>query len=150
LSNFWDCHIEYTLFFRRSALDGFRFREDIGVGAGTLWGSGEATEMLARLLRSGVRCYYRHDLSVIHPATINLLSKKDVNPAIAYKYVQYALGWGYTLGVSNPPTRVWGRHLLAPLIKGSLALVKLQPNYVRMHFATALARGVGFLVGKIV
>jgi glycosyltransferase involved in cell wall biosynthesis len=79
--------ISYCIFLRANVVESVgRFDENVGVGAGTQWGSGEETDYLIRSLQQGYRIEHRTDLRVHHP-------KKDgVN---RQRIESYGRGIGY-------------------------------------------------------
>lgn len=86
--NVWRRGISYTMFLRREVVTAVGpFDEDLGVGAGTPWGSGEETDYLIRALEAGFRIFYDPNLWVVHP-------NKEPTPVMAYRY---ALGMGRVL-----------------------------------------------------
>ena len=89
--NLFQLPISVGIFVRRNAFDaaGFFFNEQIG--AGTPLGSGEETDLVYRLLRSGSRIEYLGTLQVYHPVPVYVES--DVT-----KYYKYGLGFGYLNG----------------------------------------------------
>ncbi len=86
--NVWRRAISFTIFLRREVVDVVGpFDEDLGVGAGTPWGSGEETDYLLRALEAGFRIFYDPNLWVVHP-------NKEPTPITAYRY---ASGMGRVL-----------------------------------------------------
>lgn len=86
--NVWRRGISSTMFLRREVVTAVGpFDEDLGVGAGTPWGSGEETDYLIRALEAGFRIFYDPNLWVVHP-------NKEPTPVMAYRY---ALGMGRVL-----------------------------------------------------
>lgn len=87
-SNIFSLPISVGIFIRRDTLEavGARFNESLG--AGTVLGSGEETELIARLLDSGAEILYAGDISVYHP-----VPNYDENDA--RKFHAYGLGYGY-------------------------------------------------------
>lgn len=87
-SNIFSLPISVGIFVRRETFDsvGGKFNESLG--AGTFLGSGEETEVIARLLALGARILYAGDISVFHPVPTYIQSD-------AAKYHAYGLGYGY-------------------------------------------------------
>lgn len=87
-SNIFSLPISVGIFVRRATLAsvGARFNESLG--AGTVLGSGEETELIARLLNSGAKILYVGDISVYHPVP-------DYDENDARKFNAYGLGYGY-------------------------------------------------------
>lgn len=96
--------ISVGIFVRREALQraGSYFDEDLG--AGTPIGSGEETELLARLLSAGCHIEYRGDLQVYHPVSVYL-------PNDIQKNYRYGYGTGHLNGRllrAGHPGVLWG------------------------------------------
>lgn len=65
--NVWWCGVSPSIFVRRNALGTVTFDEELGVGSGTIFGSGEETDFLLMLLEAGVRLDYMPQAVVYHP-----------------------------------------------------------------------------------
>lgn len=92
--NVWRRGISFTIFLRKKVVVTVGpFDEDLGVGAGTPWGSGEETDYLLRALEAGFRIFYDPDLRVVHP-------NKEPTPARAYRY---AAGMGRVMRKHDYP-----------------------------------------------
>ena len=87
-SNIFSLPISVGIFIRREAFEavGGEFNESLG--AGTYLGSGEETELIARLLEWGARILYVGDISVFHP--VPTYQNSD-----AAKFYAYGIGYGY-------------------------------------------------------
>lgn len=101
-SNIFSLPISVGIFVRRDTLEavGARFNESLG--AGTVLGSGEETELIARLLNSGAEILYAGDVSVYHP-----VPNYDENDA--RKFHAYGLGYGYL----SSTFMIQGRYIVA-------------------------------------
>ncbi len=93
-ANVWQVLIEWMILFRAET---FRksggFDEDIGVGAGTIWGSGECQDLVLRCLKAGAKGVYRRAIVGYHPdQTLNLAS-----PAEIQKMYAYSVGYGFIM-----------------------------------------------------
>lgn len=65
--NVWRRAISFSFFLRRSAVEAVGgFADDLGVGAGTRWGSGEESDYLLRILEAGFTIWYEPKLFVHH------------------------------------------------------------------------------------
>jgi hypothetical protein len=87
-SNIFYLPISVGIFVRREALERAGAYFDQNLGAGTALGSGEETELVARLLECGARIVYMGDISVFHP--VLAYQQSD-----AKKFHAYGLGFGY-------------------------------------------------------
>lgn len=65
--NVWWCGVSPSIFVRKDALGDLLFDGNLGVGSGTIFGSGEETDFLLNLLERGVRLEYMPQLLVYHP-----------------------------------------------------------------------------------
>lgn len=87
-SNIFSLPISVGIFVRREAFEAVGARFDESLGAGTVLGSGEETELIARLLTSDAAILYAGDISVYHP--VPNYDQNDVR-----KFHAYGLGYGY-------------------------------------------------------
>lgn len=87
-ANIFSLPISVGIFIRQNAFKAIGARFDEFLGAGTFFGSGEETELIARLLESGANILYTGEISVYHPVPI--IDKSD-----ARKFYAYGLGYGY-------------------------------------------------------
>lgn len=83
--NFYDVGSSSTLFVTKSVIEGFRFDEQLGVGA--KFGSGEETDLLLFCLSKNARCFCDGTYYIHHPYKEN----REVNISRSYNY---ALGYG--------------------------------------------------------
>jgi glycosyltransferase involved in cell wall biosynthesis len=143
----WDNHIEYTIFVKSHICDRYMFDESIGVGAGTLWGSGEAAEFLMRILRGGHRIRYAPEVAVYHPKTINTIAKAITDADTLERHARYALGWGWTLARACAPKRVVLYYVARPFFIAPVRGVLGRGNW-RSDVVIGLARLVGYICGR--
>lgn len=103
--NVWKCAISVTMFINRHSLsDVIFFDETLGIGANTLWGSGEETDYALRLLRDIDGCY-NPDIIVFHPQNkINLSSNEIHLSAQIEKEYLYGCGMGRVVKLNNYST----------------------------------------------
>ena len=135
--NVWRCGVSISIFVKRTSAAGVRFDETLGVGSGTVYGSGEETDYLLNLIRAGKRLDFRPELVVNHPVFIG----------------PWTLKRGYLYG--NGMGRVLHKHhysFFRALYSASLQLVRaflalLMLNFPRMmfHLAMACGRIIGYL-----
>jgi len=83
--NIWRREVSITIFLKKHVVErvGF-FDEELGVGAGTLWGSSEETDYLLRALELGFRIYYNPNLIVYHPQQVKQYNSQAFNRAYSY------------------------------------------------------------------
>lgn len=144
-SNVWECAISYTIFLRRTAVAQVGgFDETLGVGAGTMWGSGEETDLLLRVLDAGMRIQYLPDFTVRHPDARHQVGKRSLNRAYLYgcgtgRVLQrHEYHWGYK-------ARFIVRPLLGVLLKSS----QLKPGEALRHVCTAAGRFRGIISRQV-
>lgn len=108
--NVWARGISFTIFVRAADVEGLRFVQTLGVGAGTAWGSGEETDYLLKLLERGGKVYYDPGLMVVHPPAFPTYDAKARRKAYAYN-----CGMGHLLRRHGFPWRVRLARLARPL-----------------------------------
>ncbi|WP_219642109.1 glycosyltransferase family A protein [Cohnella sp. CFH 77786] len=87
--NVWRRAVSFTIFLKKEAADAIGgFDEEIGVGAGTIYHSGEETDYLLRALNQ-FSVYYYPDLTVRHPNPL-----KQFTPQIIRRAYRYGCGFG--------------------------------------------------------
>ena len=134
--------ISHTIFLRRRVVDRVgRFDEQLGLGSGTPWGSGEEIDYVVRALRTGARLAYDPSLVVTHP----------VKPSSADELI--ALGrrdggsLGYVLAANRYPPGTIVRLLLRPLVASAAFAVLLDSTRARFQLATLGGRLRGLAAG---
>jgi len=138
--NVWGRGIEATIFLRRSRVKGLRFDESLGVGSGTMWGAGEVTDLLLRLLADGKLLYYYPDIVIGHPPFTTLYDAKASRKAYFY-----ACGMGHVLRIHKTPLRLKAKWLIRPLGGTVLFIMAFKPARVRFHFNIFRGRLRGML-----
>jgi len=138
--NVWGRGIEYAMFFRRESVKDLRFDEALGVGAGTPWGAGEATDYLLRLLKEGGVVYYDPALVVVHPPPV-----ADYDERAARKAYAYGSGMGYVLKSHQMPLWLKARWLYRPLGGAGISLARRRPDEARFRWSTFRGRLRGML-----
>lgn len=93
----WKKGISFTMFFRKSVVDKIgKFDEALGVGSGTLFGSGEETDYMLRIIEKKIPICNTSKILVYHPP----IEKWDDN-IIHKKIYSYAKGRMYVLKKHN-------------------------------------------------
>jgi len=83
--NMWKRVIEFSIFIRsETAKRVGDFDEFLGVGAGTLWGSGEGPDYILRALKAGFRIYYDPSVVIYHAQPVHRYDAKAVARARSY------------------------------------------------------------------
>jgi glycosyltransferase involved in cell wall biosynthesis len=139
----WHTANSHTMFLRREMVERVgAFDEALGLGAGTIWSSGEETDYLVRALRLGARIEYDPTVVITHP----------VKPVTADELV--ALGRrdgasvGYILGGNAYPPRTIARMLVRPALGAIISLALLDRTRARFHAATLGGRLRGLRAGR--
>lgn len=138
--NVWGRGIEYAMFFRHESVRSLRFDESLGVGAGTPWGAGEATDYLLRLLEEGGVVYYDPALAVVHPPPV-----ADYGERAARKAYAYGSGMGHVLKSHQMPLWLKARWLYRPLGGAGISLARRRPDEARFRWSTFRGRLRGML-----
>ena len=86
------------MFLRAKSVRDLRFDESLGVGSGTAWGAGEATDYLLRLLNRDASIYYEPALKVFHPSPVPPYDAKA-----RFKAYSYGSGMGRVLHTHEMP-----------------------------------------------
>ena len=132
----WNRAISFTIFLRRSVVESVgAFDEQLGLGAGTPWHSGEEIDYLVRALDSGARIDYDPELVVQHAV-------REDTPTIG---LRDGASIGYVLRKHGYGPRLVSRMLVRP-VGGTLAsLIWLDGNGARYQLATLRGRIRGYL-----
>lgn len=85
LMNVWRTAISITIFLRREVVKEIGdFDEELGVGAGTAWGSSEETDYVIRALKNGRKIFYEPSIVVYHPRHVAAYDAAAMKRAISY------------------------------------------------------------------
>ena len=142
LKNVWTSVIEFNLFLRRETalrLGGF----DEGLGPGSPFGSAEGNDLVARAIKSGLRCRYDPALRIVHP------DKRLTQVAVARAGV-YGAGLGVALRRHAPGIGTWAPFFIRPLGGALLSAARLKGLEMRYYLATLRGRVRGFLATQAV
>jgi glycosyltransferase involved in cell wall biosynthesis len=138
--NIWRRAISYTVFLRASAVRAIgSFDEQLGLGSGTSWSSGEETEYLVRAVDAGVRVQYDPELTVEHAD--RTFSRIDLHRAGAREGASV----GYILRKHSYRPATVGRMVVRPLGGVFAALARRDRARAGFHFATVRGRVRGYL-----
>jgi len=133
--NVWKRAIEWTMFLRRELVDHVgNLNENIGPGAGSLYGAGEGTEYLIRALAMNFRLVYQPSIEVFHE-TPELEFEVHME-----KSRRYAMGQGRVLRLGRYPAWYAAYHWMRPLGGAALGLAKRQPK--QSLVALAVVQGI--------
>lgn len=125
----WGRGISFAIFVRARSVPGLRFDESLGTGAGTLWGSGEETDYLLRILEGGGYLYYDPDLAVVHPSFIPPYDARARRKAYAY-----GCGMGYLLRRHGYTWQEKAMRLARPLGGTVLSVASLRVGKAGYHW----------------
>lgn len=107
--NIWKKSISITIFLRYEICNKIGdFDENLGVGSGTVYGSGEETDYLLRILEYGEKLVYLSDIVIFHPKPVF----KDYQKAESYSY-----GRMYVLTKHNYNSFFIFLNIIYPLLK---------------------------------
>jgi GT2 family glycosyltransferase len=137
-TNLWNRAISYTIFLGRAVVERVgEFDEQLGLGAGTAWSSGEEIDYLVRALRAGARIEYDPTLTVVHEE--RALSPDDLRA----RGFRDGASLGYVLRKHGYSKREVGRRLIRPVGGTLLSLARLDLPRARFHTATLRGRIAG-------
>ena len=130
-SNVWRCGVSISIFVKRKAIGNIQFDETLGVGSGTIYGSGEETDFLLNLIKMGKRLDFRPNLVVNHPVFIG--------PWTLKRGCLYGNGMGRVLYKHRYSFFLVLYFSLLQLVRAFCAILML--NFPRMMFHLAMAYG---------
>ena len=138
--NVWSCGNSNGIFFRREAAEAVRgFDETLGVGSGTLFGAGEETDFILRILATGRKGRFLPDLVVRHD---QVHARQDA--AHLLKARLYAQGYGRLLRLHGYGVAYFAWRLLRNAAAALLASVTGQPHEVRRRMIWLKGMTVGY------
>jgi GT2 family glycosyltransferase len=133
-TNLWNRAISYTIFLRRGLVEQVgAFDEQLGLGSGNPWSSGEEIDYLVRAVRNGARIAYDPDLTVVHET-------RRHTPASGYRD---GASLGYVLRKNRYPLREKALRLVRPAGGIALSLARLDREQASFHLATLRGRLYG-------
>jgi glycosyltransferase involved in cell wall biosynthesis len=134
--NLWNRAISYTIFLRAPIVARVgAFDEQLGLGAGTSWSSGEEIDYLVRAIDIGARIEYDPTLVVIH--------HPEARPARAVGSRDGA-SIGYLLRKHRYPLTTVTRMLVRPAGGALVALARRDRGRARFHASTFRGRLLGY------
>ena len=137
-TNLWNRAISYTIFLRRELVEWVgSFDEQLGLGSGNPWSSGEEIDYLVRALRGGAHIAYDPEVTVIHEPPE--LSRSQLR-ARGYRD---GASLGYVLRKHPYPRREIARRFARPVGGAVLSLARLDLRRARFHTATFRGRVAG-------
>lgn len=132
--NLWNRAISFTIFLRRELVARVgAFDEQLGLGSGTPWHSGEEIDYLVRAIDAGARIEYDPLLVVTH----------DVRDEDELGFRDGA-SIGYLLRKHRYPSRVLARMLVRPVGGVAVSLARRDRERAGYHAATLRGRIAGY------
>jgi glycosyltransferase involved in cell wall biosynthesis len=139
-NNLWNRAISFTIFLRRALVERVgTFDERLGLGAGTLWSSGEEIEYVLRAVRSGARVAYDPGLTVTHPR------KAYSGAELRSVGLRDGASVGWILRRHGYGARTTARMLVRPVGGTAAALARGDVTRASFHVATLAGRVRGYL-----
>lgn len=133
--NLWNRAISFTIFLRRSVVEGVgSFDERLGLGSTEPWCSGEEIDFLVRAIRRGARIEYDPSLVVQH----------DVRANDARIGFRDGASVGYLLRKQAYPARTVGRMLVRPAGGALVSLVRRDRSSAGYQLETLRGRIRGY------
>jgi glycosyltransferase involved in cell wall biosynthesis len=138
-------HISFAAFFRMNALTGLFYDERLGIGAETIWGSGEETDFLLRFLKRGRWVQYEPTLVVYHPDW----GKGPYTMKAIAKARRYGMGMGRILQVHHFSARLTLKYFCRPLLGGVYTLILGRPKKAVYHWSIFVGRISGWTLSLL-
>ncbi len=140
--NIFECAISFSIFLKRDLLVKVgNFNEQLGVGSGTVWGSGEETDLLLRYINYG-KVYYYPELKIHHP------DKTKTNLENMTRAYLYGAGFGRVLRLNDYSFISKIYYVIRSLIASSFYLLKRDVKMSKFHFYSFLGRVRGLFVNN--
>ena len=131
--NLWNRAISFTIFLRAGIVRRYgMFDEQLGLGSGTAWSSGEETEYLVRAVAGGARIDYDPALTVTHDEKPGGDGAKE------------GASLGYILRKHDYPARAVTRMLIRPAGGALVALARRDLAQARFQLDTLRGRLRGY------
>jgi glycosyltransferase involved in cell wall biosynthesis len=131
--NLWNRAISFTIFLRAGIVRRYGvFDEQLGLGSGTAWSSGEETEYLVRAVAGGARIDYDPALTVTHDEKPGGDGAKE------------GASLGYILRKHDYPARAVTRMLIRPTGGALVALARRDLAQARFQLDTLRGRLRGY------
>ena len=137
--NLWNRAISFAIFLRRGVVETVgSFDDELGLGSGRPWSSGEEIDYLVRAVRAGASIEYDPSLVVTH----------DVRADDVRVGARDGASTGYLLRKHGYPPRVVVRMLVRPLGGAVVSLLRLDGGRCRYYLATLRGRIRGYRGAK--
>jgi glycosyltransferase involved in cell wall biosynthesis len=137
-ANLWNRAISFSIFLRRTLVERIgAFDEQLGLGAGTAWSSGEEIEYLVRAVGGGARIEYDPSIAVTHDGS-------DARRPLAAVGRRDGASVGYILRKHGYPLPTVARMLVRPAGGVALAVLRRDRDTARFHAETLRGRVTGY------
>jgi glycosyltransferase involved in cell wall biosynthesis len=140
--NLWNRAISFAIFLRGTVVSRVgSFDEELGLGSGTPWHSGEEIDYLVRAVLAGARIEYdpaltvTHDLATLTPHELVARGRRD------------GASVGYILRKHRYPRRTVGRMLVRPVGGALVCLAQGDRALARFHLTSLRGRLDGLRAG---
>lgn len=138
--NVWRRAISFTIFFRRQVCEDIGgFDEEMGVGAKTIYGSGEETDYVLRAIRKH-QVFYCADFTINHPNPLIHYS-----PQVISRGYRYGCGFGRVVSKHGYDFRFKLRALIRPFLGMILHISTFQLPKSHYYWNTFRGRLRGML-----
>ncbi len=137
--NLWNRAISFTIFLRSTVVRQIGdFDEQLGLGSGNAWSSGEEIDYLVRAVDTGARIEYDPSLVVVR-------EERELSAsALRSTGTRDGASIGYLLRKHGYPVRSVGRMLVRPAGGALVALARGDSARARFHLATLRGRLAGY------
>jgi glycosyltransferase involved in cell wall biosynthesis len=137
--NLWNRAISFTIFLRRPVVELVgSFDEQLGLGSGRPWSSGEEIDYLVRAVDAGARIEFDPSIVVVH-------ENKELSPtALRSVGARDGASIGYILRKHDYRVGMLGSMLVRPVGGALRAIAMLDGGRARFHLATLGGRVRGY------
>jgi glycosyltransferase involved in cell wall biosynthesis len=135
--------IEFGMFIRKDCMKTYRLDENMGLGAGTPWGSDTGPDLILRMMEDDRVMLYCPELHIYHPA------KREINTEEAKKRsYSYSRGRGYFLKKHGYSKLYILRTILRSLAGSIIYLFKGDIGSAKYYFYAAVGKYEGYFKSK--
>jgi glycosyltransferase involved in cell wall biosynthesis len=133
--NIWRRAISFSFFLRRPTVAAVgKFADDLGLGAGTRWGSGEESDYLLRAVDAGFTIYYEPGLFVHHESPRLVGGETERGAA-------YARGLGHSEVLRRHDYPLWFAAFRVLQLAAGAALLLVRGRLAEAQYYFAMSRG---------
>lgn len=117
------------------------FDELLGIGSETVWGAGEETDYLLRILKLNYKIYYDPNLIIYHPNQSQIFDSKTI-----MKAKKYGAGIGRVMRKHRYPLWFIIYHIFRSMGGAFLSLVLGDFKKSKLHLAAMQGKFIGWIV----